>query len=368
MTDLGPPLSPNERQMLALIRRNGPIPRAALAAPMGLSAMSVTNMARRLIAQGLLTEGDAIRGKVGQPLTPLALAPGGALFFGLKIGRRETELALVDFTGAIRDSRRMSHPAPPQPDPVLAFARDGVATILADQAPALQARVTGMGIAAPSRFWDWGTGMDTWRGRDLAADLGAVLPWPVMLENDASAACGGELLFGSGPSLPGDFLYVYIAHYAGGGLVLDGRLRIGPTGSGGAVGSMPAPGGGQLLDIASVATLETHAGRGITAEDADWDTLDPGVVADWVRDSGRVLAFAALSAQALCDLGAVVIDGALPPHLRDDLVMATGAAMHALPGAGMDRPVIVPGHLGRRARVLGAAALPLAQQFLPGGG
>ena len=35
--------------------------------------------------------GERMRGKVGQPLRPLALAPEGALFLGLKVGRRAAE-------------------------------------------------------------------------------------------------------------------------------------------------------------------------------------------------------------------------------------------------------------------------------------
>ena len=42
-------------------------------------------------------------------------------------------------------------------------------------------------------------------------------------------------------------------------------------------------------------------------------------------------------------------------------------AVMTLPAAGIDRPEILSGSLGRSARILGAAALPLAHFFEPGG-
>ena len=49
---------------------------------------------RQLETDGLLLRGEPIRGKVGQPSVPMRLNPDGAYFFGLKVGRRSTELVL----------------------------------------------------------------------------------------------------------------------------------------------------------------------------------------------------------------------------------------------------------------------------------
>lgn len=358
-------LSNNERLFLAQLRRDGPQPRAVLAQPMGLSAQTVTNISRRLIDAGLVSEGALIRGKVGQPLTPLALDPNGAFFLGLKLGRRLAELALVDFTGQIRTHRQevQSHP---HPDRILSFTRKGIAAITASMPREARDRIVGVGIAAPFRLWDWGAEMQPWEGRDLAAELRAAVPFPVVLENDASTACGGELLFGT-RDLPADFLHFYIAHYAGGGLVLDGRLRLGPNRNAAAVGSMPLPGGGQLLDIASVATLEARLGHALPPDDAGWADIPAAVLNEWIGDAAAALAQSALAATALCDLSAIVIDGALPTGVRAALVAETGAALARLDTAGLDMPLLCEGSLGRNARILGAASLPLAATFLPDG-
>lgn len=354
----------NERRILSLIRRHGAVARAALAQASGLSPQAVSNLTKKLMDQGLVTEQEVVRGKVGQPTTPLALAPDGALFLGLKLGRRLSELALVDFVGQVKIHRQELYPFP-QPDRILTFARQGIATVLASLPDNLRERVAGLGVAMPFRLWDWGEEMAPWKDRDLRAELAAELPVPVFLENDATSACGGELVFGH-QTLPRDFLHVYIAHFPGGGLVLDGKLRFGPQRNAAALGSILLPSGGELVDHASVASLERRLGRSLPPDDSGWDVPAP-IEAEWVERAGAALACVALTAVSIADLPLVVIDGAIPSATRARLVQATRRAMVDLPHRGIVAPEIVEGTLGRSARILGAAALPLSHFFQPGG-
>lgn len=357
--------SQNERLIMWLIRRNGPMPRAALAQATGLSAQAVSNITRDLIASGLLDAGGARRrGKVGQPLHPLGLAPDGALFLGLKIGRRMAELVLVDFLGQTRQRQAWTY-AFPAPDQVRDFAAGAAQQIVMGLEAPLRARLSGMGIAMPFHLWDWGSEMAPWRGRDLRAELAGLLDMPVWLENDASCACGAEMMFGAS-ELPNDFLYFYIAHFAGGGVVLDGRLRLGPSRNAGAMGSYPVPGDRQVLDVASISVLETMLGHPLPLQDRDW-VLPGNVRREWLDKSAAVLSHAALGAVAALDLPLVVIDGAMPQQLRDVLVAATAENMARTRHHGITLPELRAGTLGRHARVLGAAALPLDEGFLPGG-
>ncbi|MBK4214613.1 ROK family transcriptional regulator [Paracoccus caeni] len=358
-------LSRNERLVLSLIRRHGPLARAALAQRTGLSAQAITNLTRKLISDGFLDSGKVVRGKVGQPSTPLDLAPDGAWFLGLKLGRRLIELALVDFAGSVRIHRQELCRFP-HPDHVATFARQGAEAIMTTMSSESRSRISGMGIAAPFRLWDWGVEMGDWRERDLRAELAADFPFPVFLENDASTACAAELVFGRSV-LPEDFLHFYIAHFAGGGIVLDGKLRLGPNRNAGALGSMPIANSGQLLEVASIATLESRIETALPRDFSGWMPPPPEIEAEWARDAGRSLAFAAMSAVALLDLSMVVIDGAVPPATRALLVEETRRAISEMPAAGIDRPEVVEGTLGNSARTLGAAALPLSHFFLPDG-
>ena len=58
---------------------------------------------------------------------------------------------------------------------------------------------------------------------EAARELAALAGMPVHVQNDATAACGAELVFGTGER-PKDFLYFYFGYFIGGGLV-DERVR-----------------------------------------------------------------------------------------------------------------------------------------------
>jgi predicted NBD/HSP70 family sugar kinase len=122
-----------------------------------------------------------------------------------------------------------------------------------------------MGVATPFELWNWAqfigapeAEMDAWRDFDMEAELTKASGCDVLIQNDATAACGAELVFGN--DAPRDFLHIYLGFFVGGGIVLNGSLFTGRHGSSGAIGPMPVPtnagGSQQLLEIASIATLE----------------------------------------------------------------------------------------------------------------
>lgn len=364
----------NERLVLTLIRRHGALAKAEIARMTGLSAQTVSVIMRQLEADGLLIKCEPVRGKVGQPSVPMRLNPEGAYFFGLKVGRRRTELALVDFLGQPVHEDVTWHDYP-TPDDTIAFALRAIRAQMDRMDAVRQDRIAGLGIGLPFRLWEWASAlgvpqdaMADWQGRDLQADLAPHLPWPVELENDASAACNAELVFGT-QELPANFLHAFLGFFAGGGLVLNGALYKGHTGNAGALASVPVPTRGgtvvQLAAIASLHQLELRHDRPIRIWESttDWDA-DPALVDAWTRDAAHALAHATAAAVALCDLDAVVIDGWLAPPLKRRLVARTADALDDMRLAGMRRPSFLEGTAGPSARSLGAASLILSSRFL----
>lgn len=369
----------NERLLLSLLRRHGPLPKAAIARLTGLSAQTVSVIMRGLEDGEILLRGEPQRGRVGQPSIPMSLNPDGAYFFGLTIGRRWTELVLADFCGAIRDRVRVPHDYP-DPDGVLAVATDGIAEITARQGPRVAGRIGGLGVAKPFQIWDWheelGVPPDAlapWRERSVGDEIGRQLGFPVVTQNDATAACAAELVFGNTPSLPPSFLHLSFSYFIGGGLVLDEQLFTGVSGNAAAIGSMPVPlpGGatGQLIDAASLRVLAERvaaAGKppeGVFALPVDW-RFAADEVRDWTRDVVPALAWAITAAASIVDIDAVLIDGLLPDDVRRQLVAEISAALDQMDFAGIGRPEILGGTIGPDATSLGAASLPLAQRFL----
>lgn len=370
----------NERLVLSLLRQHRSLAKTEIARMTGLSAQTVSVIMRELEAEALLVRGDPQRGKVGQPSIPMSLNPDGAFFLGLKVGRRSSELALIDFCGAIRLMRQHSY-AYPTPEKTIESVTGDIAEMAQQLAPDEWRRVAGLGIATPFGLWNWADAagappgaMDGWRHMDLRAALAERFSFPVYLHNDASSACGAELVFGN-PPIPGDFIYFYLGAFVGGGIALGGRLVPGPTGNAGALGSMPVPDKQgkmrQLLDIASIRVLEKalkaqggEASHLWTSPD-DWG--EPGDALErWIDDTAHGLAQAILAASAVIDFPNAVIDGWLPLGVRAEIVQRTRQHLSALDSEGLTLPVVREGSVGRHARALGAASLPLAERFLIG--
>ncbi|SMX33916.1 ROK family transcriptional regulator [Maliponia aquimaris] len=368
----------NERLVLTLIRQVGPLAKAEIARLTGLSAQTVSVIMRALEKEGLLEKGDPVRGKVGQPSVPMNLARQGAYFFGLKVGRRSLDLILTDFFGRVEGRVHLSHRYP-TPDSAVRFANAAIAQLLDQLTDAQRARVAGLGIALPFRLWDWaGTlevrpeDMEAWRHRDIAAEIARSWDFPVYMRNDGSAACGAELVFGD-QNKPRDFLYFFIGFFVGGGLVIDNTLFTGQSGNAAALGSIPIGIEGtrisQLVDVASIVTLEQQVIAAGGTRDMIWDdpahwSLPEGVLDAWMDKAADGLAYAILSSSCLIDFEAVLIDGWLPEPVRAGLVERTARRLALISVAGIEVPEIREGTIGRDARALGAASLPLSDRFL----
>ncbi|MBC2837060.1 ROK family transcriptional regulator [Paragemmobacter straminiformis] len=368
----------NERLVLSLVRQQGGLSKSDIARMTGLSNQTVSVIMRSLENEGLLLRGEPVRGRIGQPSVPMSLAADGAFFLGLKIGRRSADLMLVDFLGRVRATRRQVYRYP-TPSNVVAFVGAALPAVLDSLPPAQRDRVGGMGIAMPFQLWNWvryigapQSEMDQWRDRDVHAEIAAIAGMPVHIQNDATAACGAELVFGTGEK-PKDFLYFYFGTFIGGGLVLNGQLFTGRTGNAGGVGPMPVPGPDgtlqRLFDVASMSRLAEEmeaAGEPsdhLWQQHAEWRVSAP-VLDRWLESASEGIAYAALSASALIELEAVLIDGWMPATIRAEITRRTHAALMRLDLSGVEPPQVREGTVGADARALGAAAIPLAQRYL----
>ena len=369
----------NERLLLSLVRRFGPLSKIEVARLTGLSVQSTSATMNRLQSDGLLKREAPLRGRVGQPTIPMSIDPEGAYSFGLKIGRRGCDLVLIDFRGAIRQRAYRAY-AFPTPAMIVDFVRDSL-PLLANSLPAFQKRrIVGLGVATPFQLWNWESeiaappgAMDAWRNFDVEGEIGAVSPYPTTLCNDATAACAAEFFFGHCWRYR-DFLYFFIGEFLGGGLVLDGALRPGRTGNAAALGSMPimvkSDGGvtPQLIACASLYQL----GRRLEAAGVDassiWATPESwgefgSQLDSWIENAASALAYATVSAISVIDFEAMVIDGAMPATVRERLTARTAQVFAGLDRRGLSDVDIVSGSIGADASSIGGAALPLIKLF-----
>ncbi len=371
----------NERLVLSLIRRQGSASKAEIARLTGLSAQTITVIMRQLESDGLVVKEAPQRGKVGQPSVPFSLNPNGAFFLGLKIGRRSTDLVLLDFLG--RPLRNLREPCRyPTPDGIREFAARAISTVVDALPRRGRARISGIGIAAPFELWNWEEQigapravLDSWRHFDIKREIADLCDLPVYFCNDATAACGAELVFGN-PGHALDFLYFFIGSFVGGGVVLNGSLYPGRTGNAGALGSLPVPAKGadgsatpqQLIRCASIYVLEKEmiaAGRDpavLSRSPDDWGDVGPELDR-WIEASAASLAAATVAAISVIDFEAVIIDGAFPTEVRRRIAAETVRAIERFDRQGLSPVSVMEGTVGSGARAIGGACLPLLANF-----
>ena len=144
----------NERMIVQAIRSFGPLSKAEIARATGLSAQAAAVIVNALLEEGLLIKEPKVRGRIGQPQTPLALNPQGVYSLGVKIGRRSVEALVIDFLGAPVSRWEREHDAP-LPEIVMDAAGDGVRAVLDGAPEGARDRLAGLGVAMPGHIDMW---------------------------------------------------------------------------------------------------------------------------------------------------------------------------------------------------------------------
>lgn len=367
----------NERLILTVLQRQGPTAGADAARMTGLSPQTVSIIFRKLEKDGILTRGEPMRGKVGKPSIPMKLNEDGVFSIGMKIGRRSAELMLVDFVGKPRGQVFTSYEYP-FPDSVFGFLRNGLDKLLAEHPQNLRKRICGIGIGTPFELWKWhdlkGIAAErfrSWKDIDFREEVAKCTDLPAYVVNDGTAACHAEQLFGRGKEFR-DYAYFFIGSFIGGGVAMNGTVFEGNLGNAGALGSMRTTGplgeSQQLIDVASLNLLEARlveAGadpRVMWRRPQDWSSIDRYVRA-WIGETAQELAKASLSICSVIDFEAILIDGAFPTFVRDELVSRVKRYIINQDTRGLITPEIEAGSVGENARCIGAASNPIFSQF-----
>lgn len=209
---------------------------------------------------------------------------------GLDLGGTKTEIVALDaVTGAVALRRRVATPSGDY---------DATIRTLADLVAAAEAQIgaTGsVGLGIPGTLSPL-TGRvknanSTWLiGRPLDRDLAAALARPVRLANDADCFALSEATDGAGAGARIVFGMI-LGTGCGGGIVVDGRLLVGPARTAGEIGHLPQPNrDGRLPDPGAC-----YCGRRGCVEQF---LSGPGMAADHRRRTGQALTAEAIAAAA----------------------------------------------------------------------
>jgi predicted NBD/HSP70 family sugar kinase len=367
----------NQRAILSVISLQPGISNAELARVTDLAPQTVSAVLTDLEELNLVTRGEVLRGRRGQPATPLYMNPVGALAIGAEIGWRHVEVALVGIGTQVLSRVRHEYPFP---DAETVFAE--LATIVADLTSQLSAaerkRLIGMGLAAPGGIGYPATlqkpppGLqDKWVGLDIADAAASTTGLAVSLFNDGHAACWAQRVAHPAPR-PLSFVFLVLDTFVGGGIVAENRLWEGHSGASGNLGSMlvtDRDGHMRFLhEVASVHALEQRlAGAGLALESVQHAAIAPPARAaldSWIADAADALAQTLMNATCVMEFELAVIESALLPALTAEIVTATQKRMSRFPTlGGAAPPPIIAGHLGRSGAAQGAALLRMHRRF-----
>ena len=206
---------------------------------------------------------------------------------------------------------------------------------------------------------------------------------PVAVDNDVNVGTLAEHRLGAGQGAD-NLLGVFAGTGIGAGVILDGRLRRGPTGATGEIGHMIVRRGGRLCGCGGRGHLEAYAGRAAMerrARDLERkgrDTvlvdLAPGrrmtsgvfvkalaagdsVAVELIDEAVGALGVAIASAVSLLDIPLVVVGGGLADRLGPAFVARVEQACLADVFPRNPDLRIVPAALGDRGGSIGAALM-----------
>ncbi|WP_374625789.1 ROK family transcriptional regulator [Devosia sp.] len=367
----------NRRAVLTTITFSPGISNADISRRTGLAPQTASAIVSELEAEDLVYRGEVLRGRRGQPATPLFLNYGSAYAFGVEVGWRHLDILLINLGSRHIDRYRRDY-AYPDATTIVAEVADSIGAMMERLDPARRHRVVGIGLATPSTLarnvellGDLPEQSGAWGKLDLRAAIEERTGLTTQSYNDGNAACWAQLVT-TPPPRPANFAYLFVGTFLGAGVVSQHTLWEGPTGNSANLGSMlvTGPGGTRQFghEIASIYALGKRLkAAGLPAptgnpRDWPWQQWEPHLSA-WIAEAGAALAEIVLNAAAVIEVDRAIIDGVLPRPLLDQLITETTAAMSTLPWLTFDHPGVFAGHLGADAAPVGAGQLPLFKKY-----
>ncbi|UYN99078.1 MAG: ROK family transcriptional regulator [Devosia sp.] len=364
----------NQKAVLTVVGFNWGVSNADISRFSGLAPQTVSAIVMELEQSGLVERGPVLRGRRGQPATPIFIRADGAFAIGVELGWKHLDLVLLNMHAQVLAQRRQDYAFPRRDVVVDAIAR--FAGELTEALPGTErARLQDIGVAMPGhlehnleRLGASSADVADWRDFDLSAELAARTGLVAHVFNDGNAACWAELIALDRPR-PTNILYFLISHFLAAGVIANGALWEGPTGNAANLGSMMVHDGsaGELFahDAASLSALFARTGIAPGQLQSDnWVESDAAPqVRAWIEAGARVMSRVVFNTTTVIEAPLVVLDTVLAPSITRLFVERLTGELYALGVGNFTPPRIVPGRHGRLAPAIGAAELPLFRRY-----
>ncbi len=255
----------NRQRVMEILRMQSQVSQADIARATGLSRTTVSSLIAELKDAGLVLDADPTprQGRGGRPGVQLVLRDPSLVVAGIDFGHSHVGVAVADLGHNLLAERRFELDVNRQAVQALDAAARLFAEVLSragmDRRSVLRA---GIGIPGPVDRARGTAGSSTilpgWVGLSIASEMGERLGVPVEIENDANLGALAELTWGAGRDCS-NFAYVKAATGIGAGIVIEGRLLHGVTGTAGEIGHTTLDEAGRLCYCGNRGCLETVA-------------------------------------------------------------------------------------------------------------
>ena len=255
----------NRRRVMEVLRMQGRVSQADISRATGLSRTTISTMIAELRKAGLVLDIDTRRmhPRGGRPGVELVLRDPAQVVVGIDFGHSHIGVAVADLGHNVLAERRAELDVNREAVQALDSAARMFADVLAgagvDSGSVLGA---GIGIPGPVDLAHGTAGSATilpgWVGLRIASEMEQRLGVPVEVENDANLGALAELTWGAGRDCS-SFAYIKAATGIGAGIVVDGRLLRGATGTAGEIGHTTLHEAGPLCYCGNRGCLETVA-------------------------------------------------------------------------------------------------------------
>ncbi|WP_018153110.1 ROK family transcriptional regulator [Leeia oryzae] len=368
----------NRRVVIETVRLHGTLTRAEIARLTALTAQTVSNIVSELQASGMITAHGPVKVGRGQPATPLTINPDGAYSIGIELDHQSLIGVLVDLAGKLRGRIAMpvSRPTPAVAMPMIVE----VVQQLRQQVDIDWERMLGIGLVMPGPFGvenmssKGPTTLPGWDNFDVETELQQLTSLPVLLENDANAAAIGERLYGVAKSL-NNFAYVFIGTGLGAGLFLNGSLYRGQAKNAGEIGHMVVMPEGRACYCGNKGCLERYVSLDAAyeilqipeSEQHSPDILlqNPQAFDEWLKIAVPALRQGINIIESMLDIESIVLGGFLPAPLLERLIAALDPLPVSIRSDYAASNRLRVGVTGTDTAALGAAALPIFDEFNP---
>ena len=263
----------NKYAVLDLIRFSpGGISRAEIARRLGLTRAAVTAIANDLLATGIIREAESITSHSGRPPVVLEIDPTRGYVVGIDYGSSHISLLVADMAARILEEIEV--PIDIQDGPKICLERGDqlLLEILAKTKHDLN-DILAIGVGVPGPIVsDAGMVlappiMPGWDRFPIRDTLEKKWGRPVSLNNDAELGALGEWAAGAGRGET-NLAYIKVGIGIGCGLLLDGKIYRGISGSAGEIGHLTIDENGPLCACGNHGCLEAFAGGRAIAQQA----------------------------------------------------------------------------------------------------